>query len=583
MKISRLAIPLLCVLCAGAGFLVGKSGRGNSGTAGLTESVSESGGAAAVPGVVASGSGEKEGEAGVEVAGGKSRRSERFGKLLESRSGRHRAFELTEVFYAMSAEELAAAWPDFEARLDNDPDGWKLLDVFFAAWAAKDVEGAVAGSASLDAWKKSEALGAIAGVIAETDVEAAVEFSRRLEKPDEKTATFNAVLTTVARGSNEAAFALLLRGIDEKLMTGGMWWGASFLTLWANEDPQAAVTHAMKVPDAALRNGGLRSILESWGKSDPEAALRWVDGQEDAMIRGDVLASLVEGWSTRDPEKATAYALSKAQGTEGNDILARAVGKWAEKDLEGARLWVEKIEDPTRRDDARLALIGQLSWRDPKTAAELILEFKDSPRIYSNLEDTTWRWALSDPQGAFDWAMSNIEEADRRGQFLSNLIGGWAENDPKAAAEHLTSIVDPRSRNGAFTGMGYRWAAKDLDGALSWVDSLGDGAEYERALAGVATAYAGKDPLKASEWLQQVPPGAGRDLAVAGFVAQIADKDPAGAWEWGASITEPSRRSQALEAVARTMLQQDRENATTRIRDSQFLSDEIKWRLLDAN
>ena len=147
--------------------------------------------------------------------------------------------------------------------------------------------------------------------------------------------------------------------------------------------------------------------------------------------------------------------------------------------MEAARKWVETIDDPTRRDDARLAFIGQLSWRDPKAAAELMLEFRDSPRIVSYLENTTRRWASSDPKGAYAWAQENLPEGEERGQFLGNLIGKWADNDPKAAA-HLSLITDVRSRAQAYARVGYQMAQKDIDGAMEWLNSQGEGPERDR-------------------------------------------------------------------------------------------------------
>ena len=89
------------------------------------------------------------------------------------------------------------------------------------------------------------------------------------------------------------------------------------------------------------------------------------------------------------------------------------------------------------------------------------------------------------------------------------------------------------------------------------------------------------EPDEASEWLQSFDEGPTRDLAVAAFSRRISAKDPQGAWDWAASISDPNRRNSALERVARTMLDLNREESEAVIRNTELLSEETKWQLLD--
>ncbi len=326
----------------------------------------------------------------------------------------------------------------------------------------------------------------------------------------------------------------------------------------------------------------LGEILENWGKKNPEEALRWLDERGDKGLRNRMMDGLLGGWADEEPEQAMAYAMEfSGDAGSSHNAVETVLHRWANKDFEAARAWVEEIEDPVKKEDALIDLIRSFSWRDPQKGADLAVEFKDNPRVLREIENMAWRMARTDPQGSVDWALEHLPEGNQRSQFIRRVVGEWADDDPEKAASYLGRISDERQRGSAYGAVASRMATSDLDGAIEWANGLEDGSMKDKALAGVAGQYAEQNPLKASEWLQTFEEGNARDLSVFAFANRIAAKDPQGAWDWAVTIADPNRRNRALEEVAETMLDLNRAEHEAFIRESDLISAETKWQLLD--
>ncbi len=502
---------------------------------------------------------------------------------FDEKRGRRRNFHIQSAIYALNLEEIGSVWEMIEDRMESEPASHEWSAAFFARWAELDRKDAIAGAESFDGWRKSSALRTIALTWAESDPDRALAWAAEREDRNERSYIYNGVLGAIAATDKERAFDLAVEAIDNKLIDGGNWWGVGFFSEWAREDPARAAMKARELPSERLSDESLRRVMEVWARESPQDAMKWLDQSEDKSLRNRMASSIVEGWVKEEPLAAMEWALKDALDRTEPGLLRTSVRHFAQKDWEGAKKWVEDIEDESMRDEARLSIADRFNWEDPKKAAEYLVQFSDNPRFLSQLQNTTWTWSRADPGGAFDWAIENLHESNRRGEFLERIIGTWGEVAPDKAVNHLGEINEQRSREDAYQNVANNWANRDMEAARSWAEELEDGPEKDHALAGVVSQMAEKDPFGASEWLQTFPEGESRDRAVGSFVGRILQKDPESAWDWSQSITDPRRRAQSMENTARRLLYLDRETYEPMIRSSDSLSENAKWRLLDAD
>ena len=502
---------------------------------------------------------------------------------FDGKRGKRRLFNIQSALYNLSLEEIQESWPLIDERIESDPESWEWASAYFSRWAELDKDEAIEKAKTLESWRGMRALNAIAQTWADTDPAGALNWAATNEDRTKRSYIYNGVLSTIAQSDKSRAFDLAVKAIDDKIIDGASWWGVGFFSEWAREDPAVAAAKALELPNDRIASESLEQVIEVWGKKSPEDAMKWLDAQGDKALRNRMLREIVDGWADDDPEAALAFAAKVASEESERGPLRTALGELVEKDLDAAKAWVDSLEDESLQEEARLTLMDRYMWQDPQKAANYLLEFSDDPRFMSKLQETAWNWARADPNGAFDWAMENLPAGDQRGQFLERIVRSWGEIAPDKAVGQLDQITEPKRREDAYKALAQSWADNDLESARTWAETIPDGPERDHAIAGVVAEYAQKNPFAASEWLQEFPAGDSRDRAVSSFVGQILEKDPQGAWDWSQSITDPRRRAMTMENTARRLLQFDRETYEPMIRASESLSEDAKWRMLDAN
>lgn len=134
---------------------------------------------------------------------------------------------------------------------------------------------------------------------------------------------------------------------------------------------------------------------------------------------------------------------------------------------------------------ARLLGLGaaQLARTDPEAAQELGVGLSGSD--YATFAGRLAAgWAVRDPQGAREWAMS-LPVGAVRDAALAEAISMQAIRDPDAARRDLGLLPPGQVRTSAIGTIARVWAQRETTAALTWADSLADPAERTAAREGI--------------------------------------------------------------------------------------------------
>lgn len=94
------------------------------------------------------------------------------------------------------------------------------------------------------------------------------------------------------------------------------------------------------------------------------------------------------------------------------------------------------------------------------------------------------------------------------------------------------------------------WAKKDPAAALAWANGLESGKVRTDALAAIATTLLAKDPAAALKVLESMPPTAARSRLGADYVGALAKTDPAAAWKYLEANLKGVARLQGIATLA---------------------------------
>ncbi|GAA5119828.1 hypothetical protein GCM10023212_12510 [Luteolibacter yonseiensis] len=85
-----------------------------------------------------------------------------------------------------------------------------------------------------------------------------------------------------------------------------VWAGGA--NVWHLADPVSAVKGVMTIPDAEMKENGLRVAMSEWTRTDPDLAAKWVNLLPSGPDRDAAIGGMVNSLAVKDPERAMEWA-----------------------------------------------------------------------------------------------------------------------------------------------------------------------------------------------------------------------------------------------------------------------------------
>ncbi len=300
---------------------------------------------------------------------------------------------------------------------------------------------------------------------------------------------------------------------DPKL---ALYLGASEIELlvrfWATHQPEDASRWAAKQSPSAYRVASVLTSLTLWAEADPQAALTaarlW---SQSADVREAVQIALVLGWfAAGDPPELEQFIHDLGVGFPQQRALSNYVRAMIGKHgVETVMQWAESVSD----DDAhyKLAVYRQVSSSlgifDHEAAMRWCEAHGDGPYGMDSRTLVAGHWLRSDAAAALEW-LSTAPEGDETSRAVRKTFAQWLRLDREAAlgwmAAQTAGTPDPWLRP-TYPVYAQFLAQDSPADAIKWAERTEDDGEREVTLGLVARAWFQVDEAAAEAWLLQSP------------------------------------------------------------------------------
>ncbi|HUF63784.1 MAG TPA: hypothetical protein VMN36_17030 [Verrucomicrobiales bacterium] len=351
--------------------------------------------------------------------------------------------------------------------------------------------------------------------------------------------------------------AASLRGAAERSDEGhGRLMGA--YRRWAELDPAAALTAAMREPNDRLRRSAVHTLFRTLAERDLGSAQRMLASVADPNLRREAIhamsdiggrqapeafARFLEGlpdgrdfghffrdWAGRDPSAAAGFVLSVGDAAARSEWIRGVASGWASGDAEGAAAWVESLGGTADFWPAAEMLVEEMARTDPAAAAALVSELPAGDRRRHLIERVSSSWARQDLEAALTWAES--QPGFQSAAALDPLLREWTGSDPAAAAAYVGNLPVSERTLRAAHHLAEQWGNSDPEAAMAWALAQEDPALRDRAMHGALSAWAEQDLNSAADFAASLEDSSELRNAVRAVAEQWAVRDPAGAMDW---------------------------------------------------
>jgi hypothetical protein len=300
----------------------------------------------------------------------------------------------------------------------------------------------------------------------------------------------------------------------------------------------------------------VRMLAARWAELNPRhmfsslyADFMLPDGSPAALpSRWALTDALFEQWTKTDPA-AVVKAMNEVPDFPGREGLRMTVSNQIFKvDVEqGLRVMNEW---GIRNYSPEMKKVQEWAARDPRHAAEVVVQFGREYAGQEALRQVGKAWAQKDPEGGMRFAATL--NSDSRKALASELMSQWATKDLAAAAKFASAEQDPSFRASFAQGLVGIWGKSDAKGALAWSQENLLGNARTEAVSGIIKAAAEKDIVKAADLVADMEPGSAQNRACGAIFEtwfKKGGKEREAAFDWLAGLPDEDARRQALERV----------------------------------
>jgi hypothetical protein len=430
------------------------------------------------------------------------------------------------------------------------PDAMNFRVDAIANLAERDLLGALdaASDTALPQAVQSQVLIRIAQVMAPIDPAAAFEQARSIKIPLFRSRYLNSLLDEWAKLDPADLLGYLETADLPEISLGP----ASFHALAAS-GPERLLALAERFAPTT-RTAAQAAALEVLTALDPITAYDRIKSLPTSGDISGLVRTIADGFAAQDPNAALAWATSLEPRSPDalNSVLSRVA---ATDPIRTAEVVIAEILDPVAArgsDMPSLVTVLQSALRagSPEIAqvADRLAAHAD-PRVSLQLDQLLTTWPQVDPDGALNWAMSNVSSltASTAATFAQR-VGAQAPTQARQTLQQLPPALRGAWLEGAASGM----AGSDLAGTLSWIEQYNSDPAYERARTATLRSGAAGDPQAVARLLQD-------DSELLGQLAPTiasawASSDPATAREWVLELPQGRVRDQGLQALMQSTL-----------------------------
>lgn len=305
---------------------------------------------------------------------------------------------------------------------------------------------------------------------------------------------------------------------DLKEMGGGQEMMAVQMMLmnrWAAKDGEAAMTYAMEEQQGMMKMIGTMGVMMGWMRSDPEQAYAWV--QEN----GDQLGGSGFGMGKEQLEAMYFASMAKTdfEGTMAkldgmdSDMQEAVIEQMSQSyglDVEKRTQLLDRLKAGGNEElieKARLTMVSQMAWQDPKAALAFIDSENPSESERESLEQSaTSMWAHTDPAGALEWKSSRLRGQENAGNEIAGEFATWLVQDETAAATWLQGQGEEFKTDNVFSQAGASLAGQEnFERSASWYEQVLDSNERKGGYQSLYENWKQEDPAAADAWLRTLP------------------------------------------------------------------------------
>ncbi len=290
---------------------------------------------------------------------------------------------------------------------------------------------------------------------------------------------------------------------------------------WGQFDAPAAIEFMRSKAGGgpAVWFGGA-SAMSGWAANDPQAAIDWVNEQDDQRMKGAFNMGIVSGWVAKDVQSAAKYVANLDRSRETGRMLGMVSVELLKQGRTTATNWAEGLEDEGIREDAFKSLSRVMARDDVEGTADWLQDHVNQKYSDESFDELAEEWSRKDPQAALEFFMQLPEgssqregvvesvetwtrkDADSAAEWINTQEGGPGKDlavysyakevvrdNPESAVEWASTIEGDELRTKSLVEVGQRWMRDDADAAKAWLPDSGLPAEAVEKISNPPNRY----------------------------------------------------------------------------------------------
>ena len=247
---------------------------------------------------------------------------------------------------------------------------------------------------------------------------------------------------------------------------------------------------------------GGASAMSGWAANDPQAAIQWVNEQSDERMKGAFNMGIVSGWVAKDVNSAAEYVTSMERSRETGRMLGMVSVEMLKQGRSTATNWAEGLEDEGIREDAFESLSRVMARDDIEGTATWLQDHVNQKYSDDAFDELAEEWSRKDPQAAADFFMQLPEGSSQR-EGVHESVETWARKDAEAVGEWINTQDDGRGKDVAVASYADELVRDNPESAIQWASTIQDEELKTKSLVEVGQRWMRQDAEAAKAWLPE--------------------------------------------------------------------------------